>query len=312
MKKPTRPEGMRPLEDGPGGGGRAGGESGARRDTPFEDGPGGGGGSEGPDIVANRQPWSYEATPLSRALPTADGRAPALVTGTAFPDSGWDATLKAWAISSALLATPGWIKATDPGPPDDSAAALTAEAAIMRGYLKPASPANPIVRGNSREEALRQAEYYPIYFMHLTGSSGSARPATHQMIVAADFIAGSVASYFKLKYMRARPGIVIPDLQPILMTPPHPSYPSGHAVQSLLVAACLAEVLPPSLAQTAAQLAARIGLMRQVAGLHWPSDTEASQRIAPRLMRLLRKLPEYQRLANQAALEWGTQPPYPG
>jgi class 3 adenylate cyclase len=68
-----------------------------------------------------------------------------------------------------------------------------------------------------------------------------------------------------------------------------PSYPSGHAIQSFLIARCLEQVVPVPLGTAAALpdgqspfrlLAERIAKLREVLGVHYPSDTRAGRRVA--------------------------------
>jgi membrane-associated PAP2 superfamily phosphatase len=62
----------------------------------------------------------------------------------------------------------------------------------------------------------------------------------------------------------------------------HPSFPSGHALQSWLIARCLTKVIydyKPHLKW----LARRIAINRERAGLHYRSDTDAGYSIAKQL-----------------------------
>ncbi|WP_442865101.1 hypothetical protein [Bosea sp. NBC_00550] len=75
--------------------------------------------------------------------------------------------------------------------------------------------------------------------------------------------------------------------------PGHPAYPSGHATQSFLIAKCLEHVVPVALGPQPDPnnpnhvqpspfwlLAERIAKLREVLGVHYPSDTRGGLRLA--------------------------------
>lgn len=78
----------------------------------------------------------------------------------------------------------------------------------------------------------------------------------------------------KKKFNRPRPSAVLPALDPVVPVPWHTSYPSGHATQSTVIAGLLSR-LKPSSSESLTNLALRVGVNREVAGLHYPSDTTA-------------------------------------
>jgi hypothetical protein len=86
-------------------------------------------------------------------------------------------------------------------------------------------------------------------------------------------------------FNRARPYQIRPDLAPPF-TPGHPSYPGGHAAQSHAMASVIALILQRSDNAYASQiklsqdLAADLAINREIAGIHYPSDTAAGLRLA--------------------------------
>jgi acid phosphatase (class A) len=122
-----------------------------------------------------------------------------------------------------------------------------------------------------------------------------------------------VAIHFKLKFNRARPQQVCPKLVPLINPPGHASFPSGHSLESHMIALALSDVRPyASTALTA--LADRIGRNREVAGVHYPSDTAAGKRIAALAFQRLQTCPIYQMVLATARAEPGlpgTLPPAP-
>jgi acid phosphatase (class A) len=89
----------------------------------------------------------------------------------------------------------------------------------------------------------------------------------------------------KQLYNRARPYQVFPELDP-MFCPGHSSYPSGHATEASAVAMLLARAMshlgdPYRLPrERALESARRVAENREVAGVHFPSDTAAGVALA--------------------------------
>jgi hypothetical protein len=86
---------------------------------------------------------------------------------------------------------------------------------------------------------------------------------------------------FKHALACPRPVHLSPQVQPIITTPLHGTYPMGHAVQAYLVAYALQKIkgwADASLGTEQLQsLAGRISINRVVAGVHFPMDAHAGQ-----------------------------------
>ena len=78
----------------------------------------------------------------------------------------------------------------------------------------------------------------------------------------------------KEKYNRSRPSYAMPAIEPIVRVPIYSSYPSGHATQAKVLANFFS-LIRPSKKKILHTLANRIGINREIAGLHYHSDTEA-------------------------------------
>jgi membrane-associated phospholipid phosphatase len=82
----------------------------------------------------------------------------------------------------------------------------------------------------------------------------------------------------------------MPALLPPVPVPGHPSFPSGHATQATLMALAVREAMTPQGAAISADNAARaslldtlawrIGRNREIAGLHFESDSRAGAALA--------------------------------
>jgi hypothetical protein len=101
-------------------------------------------------------------------------------------------------------------------------------------------------------------------------------------------------------------------LAPTIYTPGHAAYPSGHATQVHLIAN-LMDMIAPELATASRRLANRIAKNREVAGMHYPSDSAAGKWCADQIMTVLtasgagasRVLhPPFQQLLDAARAEW--------
>jgi acid phosphatase (class A) len=117
------------------------------------------------------------------------------------------------------------------------------------------------------------------WFAQVMMLSTGAHPNTIQILEMASQVAQLVAFHFKAKYRRARPQQICPALIPMVVSPWHASYPSGHSLEAHLIAWALGEVVP-RIAPVLQDLAKRIGENREIAGVHYPSDTVAGRKIA--------------------------------
>ncbi len=95
---------------------------------------------------------------------------------------------------------------------------------------------------------------------------------------------------FKHAFAAPRPVEYAAQLQPMILTPGHGSYPSGHSTQAYVIARVLCELLgavEPTPANAGSpetvlwtqlmRQAARIAINRTVAGVHFPIDSAAGR-----------------------------------
>jgi len=107
----------------------------------------------------------------------------------------------------------------------------------------------------------------------------------------------------KKRFDRVRPHRLRPDLNPVIEVPGHPAYPSGHASQAHFLGLMLADVRP---ARREALLrgAARVAYNREIAGVHYASDSAAGRDLAAQYHRLIAQRPDYLRAREAARAEW--------
>ena len=87
---------------------------------------------------------------------------------------------------------------------------------------------------------------------------------------------------FKHAFACARPVEFSESIQPIIPTPGHGSFPSGHATEAFMMVRLLTALLPDGVAKYEKMLnriAARTSINRTVAGVHFPVDTLAGQHL---------------------------------
>lgn len=102
---------------------------------------------------------------------------------------------------------------------------------------------------------------------------------------------------------RVRPHELDATLHPAIPVPGHPAYPSGHATESMLIALILGDIDPHS-AERYRESALRIAHNREIAGVHYPSDSRVGQMLAKQYFELLKGNEEFQLLLTEAKKEW--------
>lgn len=103
--------------------------------------------------------------------------------------------------------------------------------------------------------------------------------ATLEALACALEVATPLIMRLKLALACPRPAELSPGIQPMIASPGHPAYPSGHATQAFCLAALLTRLIDPEAPFRARDplflLAARIAVNRTVAGVHYPVDSAA-------------------------------------
>lgn len=96
----------------------------------------------------------------------------------------------------------------------------------------------------------------------------------------------TITLILKKKYDRVRPNILEPEIIPIIDVPGHPAYPSGHSTQAHFMAYLLGEIIPEKKADFVME-ADQIAKNREIAGVHYESDSEAGKLLARQFVDLL-------------------------
>ncbi|MFT6459592.1 MAG: hypothetical protein ACJARR_002693 [Pseudophaeobacter arcticus] len=242
--------------------------------------------------------------PFNEPLGRKGGAPFAYLGGQEFPADAWSPQLEIKLILQRFAKT-GWDegdRAIQVENPDDGDLALRREVhdlITMRNNDRPHRAA----------EIVAQVGNCEAYWSNLLMMGAGNRPATQKLIMLAMQVGQMVALHFKYKIGRARPVQVCPALMPLVPTPPHASYPSGHATQMTLIATLIAALFDEgeahAMARYAAALAQRIAENREIAGVHFRSDTQAGQQLAKDTFHgFLKEMPEVKALLAEARAEW--------
>lgn len=128
-------------------------------------------------------------------------------------------------------------------------------------------------------------------------------PHTYALLDAANQELAKVVFYYKRKFDRVRPSYLDAQLKPAIKNPSHPAYPSGHATQGMAFALLLAE-LDESRREGFIKDGKTIAENRELAGVHYASDSEAGYRLAEKLVAEWKQHPTFVELIEQAKKEW--------
>jgi len=120
-----------------------------------------------------------------------------------------------------------------------------------------------------------------------------------QALIAFDSIIIEKKEYFD----RVRPSLLDTTLTTVIDVPGHPSYPSGHASQAMFLALILGD-LDSENSDIYIEDAHSIAHNREIAGVHYKSDSEAGRILAREYHKLISLNQEYNNLLNQARAEW--------
>lgn len=107
----------------------------------------------------------------------------------------------------------------------------------------------------------------------------------------------------KKRFDRVRPHILEPNIEPIIEVPGHPAYPSGHSTQAYLIAEMMSLIDPSRKDEFFAE-AYRIAYNREIAGVHYASDTEAGKNLAHQYIAIRLQDPEFVKIIREAKEEW--------
>jgi hypothetical protein len=145
------------------------------------------------------------------------------------------------------------------------------------------------IRGDRASEIVAQMQPQVPFWSAAVHMHPSHTPKTLELVELALGFASIICMRFKQAMAVPRPIDWSPDIQPIIATPSHSAYPSGHATEAYMIAYTLPSLITTDPTQKQAyekqllQQAHRIAENRTVAGVHFPVDSYAGQVLAKAL-----------------------------
>jgi acid phosphatase (class A) len=110
----------------------------------------------------------------------------------------------------------------------------------------------------------------------------------------------------KKRYARPRPSQLTDGLELVVPNPGHAAYPSGHATQSMIMSEILG-MIDPAHADSYVDYAYAIARRREIAGVHYPSDSAAGQYLAGKVLVALMQVAEFRDLLDKAQSDYMQQ-----
>jgi hypothetical protein len=224
--------------------------------------------------------------------------------GGNFPEDAWGSNLlKDVPKAVAYMKAKGYELSVEP-PPEDNSETTVSEIEYLGKLSQSRRPPDIILIHKENLDPLKR-------FFEVLDISREDFPKLDVLIRR---IAGESyfpILYFKDKFSRIRPYQIDSYLTTVVDGPPHPSYPSGHATQGYLVASILAELFlqgDPRIGRIM-ELGQGIGTRREIAGVHYPSDTAAGVALAKQLKPLFMDHPEIRKAFDAAKSEVFRIPP---
>jgi membrane-associated phospholipid phosphatase len=229
-----------------------------------------------------------------------------------FPKRNWAARWNAWLVLDEFVD-----KTWKPAAKTTLDARLTAATANQATEIQNLVLADRDERAQALGEILAQEVEFISAFMGLLTITPGSHPYTYRILHIASLIGSFAALHFKGVYNRARPSQVCPALLPPIPVPGHSSFPSGHSTQAHLMQRCVTHVLTEAgIPQTDLDtltadlwvLAERVARNREIAGLHYESDSIGGTELSAILFGVLTNtsapLATFDLAVSDAANEW--------
>ncbi|MEP0963565.1 MAG: phosphatase PAP2 family protein [Roseobacter sp.] len=178
------------------------------------------------------------------------------------------------------------------------------------------------LRDERAAEILTQVDSPIPYLGAVVGLRQDRNKWTLELMEAVVRLARQVEMRFKAALACRRPGELSPNIQPMIATPAHSSLPSGHSTEAFAMATVLNAIVRQGRAQGAngadnakktswdryaqmlSMVAARVGVNRTVAGVHFPVDTAAGCTLGVTIGRYFLWRCGAQQIADDGKLKW--------
>lgn len=190
-----------------------------------------------------------------------------------------------------------------PAPPAEDSAANQADLAELHRIEKSRTP-EEATKAKTDED---QENIFAFKTVFGTGFTAEALPVTAALGEHVKNEQSVVGGQLKVFYQRPRPYQTDATLHPVCaLKAAHDSYPSGHALTGYLEAFTLAEIVPEKRTEILMR-ADDYAHNRLVCGVHYPSDVEASRRLAYAVFGYMLGTPRFQQDLAAARTEMRTK-----
>ena len=138
------------------------------------------------------------------------------------------------------------------------------------------------LREDRGAEVLTQIPNQNEFWGPVIGLNAHRHRRTLELMALAMTLANAVEMRLKHAFACLRPDELSPQIQPMIPTPGHGAWPSGHATEIYMTATVLGALVPAPVINTETRvqldrLAARVAVNRTVAGVHYPVDSAAGR-----------------------------------
>jgi acid phosphatase (class A) len=202
--------------------------------------------------------------------------------------------LGAFALLAAAASGPKYVQPRDidylhllPAPPADGSPEQRAELQTLHTWQS---------RRTAKEIARCKTEASANYFIFssVLGPWFNAKslPMTDALFKQATIDLNLISETAKAHYKRPRPFVADPTIHPCLGFEKSASYPSGHAVRGIVWATLLSEMFPEHKADLM-KLGQQYGDDRVIAGMHYPSDVAAGNKLGQAIAKKMLENPDF-------------------
>jgi len=221
-----------------------------------------------------------------------------------FSNTGtWDVRLLKITEKSTLYPEGLFATIALPPFPKNSSSETTREIALLHSYRALRTP-------RAVEDIVTEVMTRKIYVEGHTiedYSNPSLFPATAALLADSMHDLQIIEMQQKQKFDRVRPSVLDPSLDTALVVPGHPAYPSYHATEMYFYAHVFSELAPARRATFFAR-AEQVSKNREIAGVHYPSDTVAGILLAEQFFNIMMQNEKFLTLLAAAKEEWTTHP----
>jgi hypothetical protein len=195
---------------------------------------------------------------------------------TRFSGGDWDPGIFSRLIEGPDLLPKSFAIDIDPHPADASARTLREIDDLLRLQATARSEATLETIRIEADPDLGAAD---VFALHGLIPDAERAPDLHRVLEMAENETAWFTLREKWARQRARPSTLSAEIVPAIPVPGHASYPSGHAAQSMAVALTLS-LISPDCRSSWVEQARRIAVRREIAGLHYASDSTAGRDLA--------------------------------